>query len=40
MTYDVPVTADYPDGLLNGAIENVAKKMIMLEEYWKKSLET
>ena len=40
MTYDVPVTADYQGGLLNDAVKNVAKKMTMLEEYWKKSLET
>ena len=40
MTYDVPITSDYPNGLVNSAIENVARKMIMLEEYWKQSLFT
>ena len=37
MTYEVPKTADFPDGVINPYIEDKTRKMIMLQEFWKKS---
>ena len=40
MTYEVPKTADFPNGVINPYIEDKTRKMITLQEFWKSSLNT